>query len=176
MLARGIEHVGITVPNIEEATRYFVEAFGAELLYDTHPRGSEPYRADLEQLLGVPPETELTTFRMLRLPDGPNIELFEYTTPNQRPPICPADLGLQHIAFYVDDIEAACERVRRSGGEVLAGPRDLPGPEAGPENTWWYTRAPWGMTIELVSFPSPQAYETQTPARRWRPGSGQHSR
>jgi catechol 2,3-dioxygenase-like lactoylglutathione lyase family enzyme len=172
MLVRGIEHIGITVPNVDEAARYFAEAFGAELLYDTHPRGSEPFGgAELEQLVGVPPETELITFRMLRLPDGPSIELFEYSTPDQRSAVCPADLGLQHVALYVDDIDLACERIRSSGGEVLVGPRDLPGPEAGPGNQWCYTRAPWGMTIELVTFPSPQAYEKQTTARRWKPGS-----
>jgi catechol 2,3-dioxygenase-like lactoylglutathione lyase family enzyme len=171
-VSRGIEHIGVTVPNVEEATQYFADAFGAELLYDTHPRGSEPYRGrELEELVGVPAGSEVTTFRMLRLPDGPNIELFEYVTPDQREPICPADLGLQHVAFYVDDIEAACERVRRAGGHVLVGPRDLPGPESGAGNQWCYTRAPWGMTIELVTFPSPQAYEGETEARRWRPAA-----
>lgn len=29
---RGIEHVGITVPDLEAASRFFVEAFGAEIL------------------------------------------------------------------------------------------------------------------------------------------------
>jgi catechol 2,3-dioxygenase-like lactoylglutathione lyase family enzyme len=171
-VVKGIEHIGITVPNVDEATRYFAEAFGAELLYDTHPRGSEPFRGrELQTLVGVPAGTELITFRMLRLPDGPSIELFEYSTPDQRPAVSPADLGLQHVAFYVDDIDRACERIRESGGEVLVGPQDLPGPEAGTGNKWCYTRAPWGMTIELVTFPSPQAYEAVTDARRWKPGS-----
>lgn len=34
MNVRAIEHVGITVPDMEAATRFFVEAFGAEKLYD----------------------------------------------------------------------------------------------------------------------------------------------
>lgn len=34
MNVRAIEHVGITVPDLEAATQFFVEAFGAEKLYD----------------------------------------------------------------------------------------------------------------------------------------------
>ena len=34
MAVRAIEHVGITVPDLEEATRFFAEAFGAEMIYD----------------------------------------------------------------------------------------------------------------------------------------------
>jgi catechol 2,3-dioxygenase-like lactoylglutathione lyase family enzyme len=168
--ARWLEHIGITVPDIEEATRYFTDAFDAEVLYDTLQRGSEPYRGpEAEQLLGVPPGTELIAFRMLQLQAGPGIELFEYKATEQRPAVGSADLGLQHFAVYVDDIGAACERVQKAGGQVLVGPRDLPGPESGPGNQWCYTRAPWGTTIELITSPSPMAYEQHTSARRWKP-------
>ena len=34
MTVRAIEHVGITVPDLEAATAFFAEAFGAEYLYD----------------------------------------------------------------------------------------------------------------------------------------------
>lgn len=38
MTIRGIDHVGVTVPSIEQATEFFVRALGAQVLYDTLPR------------------------------------------------------------------------------------------------------------------------------------------
>lgn len=35
MSIRGIDHIGITVPDIEEATRFLIEALGAELIYQS---------------------------------------------------------------------------------------------------------------------------------------------
>lgn len=32
---RGMDHVGITVSDIDEATRFFSDAFGAEVIYDS---------------------------------------------------------------------------------------------------------------------------------------------
>lgn len=36
-----IDHIALTVPNVEEATCFFKQAFGAEVLYDGH-RPSDP--------------------------------------------------------------------------------------------------------------------------------------
>jgi hypothetical protein len=37
--------------------------------------------------------------------------------------------------------------------------------------TYTYARTPWGSTVELVSYPSPQAYEARADLRRWRPSA-----
>ncbi len=167
---RWVDHVGLTVPNVEEATRFFEEAFGATIVYDTHPRGSEPIAGpEIEQMVGIAPGSTLVTFRMLQLPHGPGIELFEYSTVDPRPPLTPADVGVQHFAVYVDDIDAACERIERAGGRVLAPPADLPGPESGAGNKWCYTRTPWDMTLELISVPTPMAFEATSTLKRWHP-------
>jgi catechol 2,3-dioxygenase-like lactoylglutathione lyase family enzyme len=170
-ICRGIEHVGVTVPDIEAATGYFAEAFGASVLYDHMPLGTSPWCGDApEQQLGVPVGTCVLAVRMLRMPDGPNVELFQYTVAGQRSSARPCDLGLQHLALYVDDIDIACDRVRSAGGEILLGPRPFQlEMEAGPGNRWCYTRTPWGMTVELMTFPAPQGYEAHTAIRRWRP-------
>ena len=31
---RGIDHIGITVPDIDAATKFLVEALGAEMIYE----------------------------------------------------------------------------------------------------------------------------------------------
>lgn len=167
---RGIDHVGVTVPDIDAATAFFVDALDAFVLYDTLPADAGPDAGPtVERRLGLPAGTRKLRTRMLALADGPGVELFEFDGPEQRPPARPCDLGLQHLALYVDDLAAAVGRVRSAGGEELAAPARLPGPESGPHNEFVYCRTPWGMTIELLHYPSPQLYEQATVARRWRP-------
>jgi catechol 2,3-dioxygenase-like lactoylglutathione lyase family enzyme len=173
-VARGIEHVGITVPDVEAAARFLIDAFGAEVLYDMpapERAPDDPY-PDEQARLGTRPGARWITTKVLRLGDGPGIELFEYADDEQRPPATPADLGLQHFSVYVDDIDAARELVVDAGGTALEGPLLLPGIESGDGNRWMYVVAPWGGIIELLTLPSPQRYEQETPLRKWRPAEG----
>ncbi len=171
--ARGIEHIGITVPDIEEATAFLVAALDAEILYDMQGPSAETVDEEADRRsqaqLGTRPGTRWIGSRMLRLGDGPSIELFEYADDGQRPSVTASDLGIQHFAVYVDDIDAARDRIVEAGGTAYAGPSLLPGAEAGEHNKWLYTVAPWGSIVELVSRPSPEQYEEATPLRRWRP-------
>ncbi|POM27650.1 Glyoxalase-like domain protein [Actinomadura rubteroloni] len=148
-MSRGIDHIGVTVPDLDAATRFFVEAFDAAVLYDTLRRDDGP---DTGRGLGAPAEVAV---RMLALPGGPGIELFAFRTPRRDP----GDLGRQHIAFYVDDIEAAAARVSRAGGIPLGDPR--PG-----GNRFWYARTPWGGTLELLTHADPRPREQATDRRR----------
>ncbi|MFD7708557.1 VOC family protein [Streptomyces sp. NPDC059785] len=169
-VVRGIDHVGVTVPDIETATAFLVHALGAEVLYDTLRRADGPDSgAPMERRLGVPPGTEQRAVRMLALPHGPGLELFEYAGPRQEGPAVACDLGWQHLAVYVDDLGPAVTRVEEAGGHALSAPGPLPGPEAGERNRMVYTRTPWGSTLELISYPDRQPYEDRTARRRWRP-------
>ncbi|OCR27076.1 glyoxalase [Pseudomonas syringae] len=169
MNVRAIEHVGITVPDMEEATRFFKEAFGAQVLYDMldKPLGGPA----VESGLGIAKGAVIQVIRMLRLGNGPNLELFSYSGVTQANPVVPSDLGIQHICIYVDDIDAAADQLTKAGGILLSQPGDLPGLDAGAGNRYVYTRTPWGSTIELVTYPTAQAYERQTDLRRWRPSN-----
>ncbi|MGJ9403549.1 VOC family protein [Arthrobacter sp. KK5.5] len=167
MSIRAIEHIGITVPDLEQATRFFADAFGAEKIYDML---DEPLAGPaVEAGLGIPAGARIEAIRMLRLGEGPNLELFTYSGTDQREPVVPSDYGLQHFCVYVDDIDAAAERLQAAGGRLLGPPADLPGGDAGQGNRYLYARTPWGSTVELVTYPSAQAYEARTPLRRWRP-------
>jgi catechol 2,3-dioxygenase-like lactoylglutathione lyase family enzyme len=167
MAIRGIEHIGITVPDLEQATSFFAYAFGAEKIYEML---DEPLEGPaVESGLGVPTGARIEAIRMLRLGEGPNLELFTYSGTAQRDPVLPSDYGLQHFCIYVDDIEEAAARLEKAGGQLLSEPGDLPGGDAGEGNQYLYARTPWGSTVELVTYPSPQAYESRIPLRRWRP-------
>jgi catechol 2,3-dioxygenase-like lactoylglutathione lyase family enzyme len=178
MITRGIDHVGVTVPDIDAATTFFVDAFDAVVIYDLIVDGAilspddgrvEHTTVDLSAILGVPRAAEIRSQRMLRLGNGPSLELFKYMNAPQSPVAAPNDFGLQHVALYVDDIEEAASRVEGAGGVLLKGPNDLPGLEAGSGCRYLYTRAPWGTTIELITYPGTQRYESTTAVRRWTP-------
>lgn len=65
---RGIDHIGITVPDMEQATEFFVNAFDAIYMYDIidAPIGG----AWIEEGLGVTVGTTIQDIRVLRLERG----------------------------------------------------------------------------------------------------------
>lgn len=174
---RAIDHVGLTVPDIEQAARFFTEALGAEPLYEmapSQPPTDENLRLEQAQL-GTRPGTRWRRALMMRLGDGPCIELFDYEDPNRRPAVTATDLGVQHFAIYVDDIDAVKDRMVAAGATSMEGPSQLNGPEAGEGNQWLYVQAPWGGLIELVTYPSAQPWEQTTRLRRWKPAPAPES-
>ncbi|WIB59368.1 VOC family protein [Curtobacterium sp. MCLR17_007] len=168
-VVRGVDHIGLTVPDIDQATDFFVDGFDAVALYDRFLR-SEPVRGDLDvqRRLGIPHTMAQGALRMLALPNGPGLELFEYHGRGQRAAARPSDLGWQHVAFYVDDLDRALARVEAIGGHRYADPRDLGGNESGAGNRFVYVGTPWGSTLELITYPTPQEAEMGAPRRKWR--------
>ena len=165
---RGIDHIGLTVPDLEAATRFLVDGLQATVLYDTY-RADQPPR-DSKQIhdrLGIPNTMAQRAIRMIGLPNGPGIELFQYRGPDQRAAVVPSDIGWQHIGLYVDDLDSALARVEAAGARRNADPQDLAGPEAGAGNRFVYVRTPWGSTIELISYPTPQPYLADAPRPKW---------
>ena len=84
-MTRGIDHIGMTVPSIEEATRFFKEAFEAQVSYDVQRPEHQPMEGEeVEQQLDLPSGRKIVHMRLLRLGNGPSIELFELAaSPNQ---------------------------------------------------------------------------------------------
>lgn len=169
-VVRGMDHVGITVPDLDAASRFFEEAFDAKPLYDSIKRSDPSFEGPkAEAMLGLAPGTALITMRMMQLGNGPGLELFEMRGPDQRPAARPSDFGFQHVAVYVDDIDYATKRFIGAGGTMISAPNEMTGLEKGKNDVWRYGRAPWGSVIELTCYPSPEEYERETPLRRWKP-------
>lgn len=164
---RGVDHIGITVPDLDKATKFFQDAFGAKVLYDM--LDAPLSGALIEDALDVPKGTVLEAIRMMQLGQSCSLELFSYSHVEQRKPVIPSDYGLQHFCVYVEDIDAAKAKFEKAGGKCFGEPMDLPGADAGAGNKFLYCRAPWGTIIELVTWPSAQAYESRTMLRRWKP-------
>lgn len=149
---RGVHHVGITVPDIEQATRFFVDVLGCQEICSLPGVSGEGMW--MTENLGVHPRAEVTAIRLLRCGSGANLELSEYVAPDQRTePAGNADIGSCHVAFQVDDLPAAVDHLRANGVEIQGEPKLVTeGPRAGA--TWVYFRAPWGSQLELVTASS----------------------
>jgi catechol 2,3-dioxygenase-like lactoylglutathione lyase family enzyme len=164
---RGTDHIGFTVPDLDEAVQFFVEVIGCEAFYDLGPFQSE---GDwMTEHLNVHPRAVMRRLKFLRCRNGSNFEIFEYDSPDQnRTPPRNSDVGGHHLAFYVDDMAAALDHLRRHGVRILGEPTVR---ESGPSGgqTWVYFLSPWGMTLELVSYPRGKAYERDTNRRLWHP-------
>jgi catechol 2,3-dioxygenase-like lactoylglutathione lyase family enzyme len=161
----GTDHIGFTVPDLDEAVDFFVRVIGCEVFYSMGPVQSDgSYMADR---LNVHPRARIKEIKVLRCRNGANFEIFQYESPDQCSQLPKnSDIGGHHLAFYVDDMEAAVEYLKGHGLEVFGAPEyKTKGPDGG--EAWVYFLAPWGMQLELVSYPKGKNYEKETDARLW---------
>lgn len=168
---RGTEHVGFTVPDLDEATAFFVDIIGCEAFYELGPFVAEDDW--MAKHLNVHPRTVMKRLRFFRCRHGSNFEIFEFSAPEQRT-MQPynSDIGGHHLAFYVDDIDTAVRYLKMNGVRILGTPTvRVGGPSAG--QTWVYFLTPWGMQLELVSFPDGKAYEKDATRKLWHPANPQ---
>lgn len=166
----GTDHVGFTVPDIEAATRFFVDVIGCSLVFEIGP-----FRSDddwMQVQLGVDPRAVIRSLRMFRCKTGPSFEIFEYELAGESViPPRNSDVGGHHLAFYVDDIKAAVAYLKSQGIRVQGDPVMM---ETGPTTglTWVYFLSPWGMQLELVSYPAGMAVTNEKPGLLWSPKDG----
>jgi catechol 2,3-dioxygenase-like lactoylglutathione lyase family enzyme len=164
---RGTDHIGFTVPDLDQAVDFFVNVLGCEPFYELGP-----FQSDSDWMkvhLNIHPRAVMRRLKFLRCANGSNFEIFEYEAPDQnKAQPKNSDVGGHHLAFYVDDIDAALVYLRNKGVRILGEPTvRTSGPSAG--QTWIYFLAPWGMQFELVSYPNGKGYEKETQRRLWHP-------
>jgi catechol 2,3-dioxygenase-like lactoylglutathione lyase family enzyme len=118
-----LTHLGICVSDLERSLRFYRDVLGCD----------EVGRLELE---GEPTATlngmRETKVRLVFLErDGWRLELFAFSVPGWIGPQEPRpmnQLGLTHLAFRVDDLDAVCAQVEAAGGRLLSNTRlDLPG-------------------------------------------------
>jgi catechol 2,3-dioxygenase-like lactoylglutathione lyase family enzyme len=153
---RGTDHIGFTVPNLDEADDFLVNVLGCERVYTLGPF----IREDdwMQTQLGVHPRTVMRRLNFYRLGFGSNLEVFEYDAADGAlPQPRNSDIGGHHLAIYVDDFEDALAYLRSHNVEIMGEPVDSSGPSEG--QRWVYFKTPWGMQFELVSYPHGKQYE-----------------
>jgi catechol 2,3-dioxygenase-like lactoylglutathione lyase family enzyme len=162
----GTDHIGFTVPDLDEAHDFFVRVLGCTHVYTLGPFA---HHDDwMREHLNVHPRTVMRQLRFYRCGTGANFEVFEYQPADGQAPIPRnSDIGGHHLAFYVDDLDAAVEYLHSEGIRVLGEPTASRNASEG--QRWVYFLSPWGMQFELVNFPDGKAYEKDAEVLLWNP-------
>ena len=136
-----IDHVEIIVDDLDAATAFFLD-LGLVVVGQAELEGEW-----LGRLIGL--EGVKTAVVMLRIPGGQtNLELAKFYTPPDengiRPPLANT-LGIRHIAFAVEDIEAIVATLKHKGVEFFSDIYNY-------ENSYklCYLRGPEGIILELA--------------------------
>ena len=157
--ARHVDHVGITVPDLDAAIQFFENALGADLLWNLGPFDETPTGVKIHSI----------HIAMLRLGPNLNVELMAFDADaQQRTMPSNIDYGATHIAFFVNDLEAAAKSLKEHGAELLKGPIDAKGDVKQGERIWYF-KTPWGAFMEILWRPDHLGYEEQTKNRLFQP-------
>ena len=119
---RGHDHTGLTVPSMKEGLDFFVGVMGCKQAMEFGPF-SDDKGTFMKDTVNVNPRAVIKQIAMVRCGTGSNIELFEYTSPDQQV-VMPknSDIGGYHIAFYVDNIQKAADYLKSKGVKTFNGP------------------------------------------------------
>ena len=156
---RSVDHVAYTVPDLDQAVAFFVDWLGGELIFKDGPFRDAGDAMTVR--LNVDPRASCR-LAMVRLGPTMNLELFEYQAPEQIESFPRnSDVGGSHLAFYVDDIDAAFDYLSGVPGVVIQGeaPHGVhpDSPVAG--QRWFYFLTPFGLQMELTSSPGGRFYQ-----------------
>ncbi len=164
----GLDHVGLTVPDLDAAVAFFAGVLGCPQVLTFGPIADDT-GTFMTDALGVHPRARIERVAMIRTGRGSNIELFEYSSPDQQA-FAPknSDVGAFHLAFYVRDIAAAKAFLDAKGVVTRMGPIPISdGPIAG--QSILYFEAPWGLNLEIISYPDGMAYAADAEILLWDP-------
>lgn len=168
LTARNVHHVGLTVPDLDEAIEFFVDAIECDVLYRKGPFGDSDGDS-MKRRLDVHSDAT-ASLAMLRCGPTTNLELFEWDAPDQdETPTKNSDIGAMHLGLQVEDIDSAVEALTdRDDVTVLDTPQtNDDGPTAG--LTYVYCRVEWGLYLELVEAPDRMPYADDTDERLYGP-------
>ncbi|KRG37815.1 glyoxalase [Stenotrophomonas panacihumi] len=92
----GIHHVAIIASDYPRSRHFYTEILGLRVIHEVYRDTRHSWKLDLA------------------LPDGSQVELFSFPAPPPRPSR-PEAQGLRHLAFRVDDLDAAVARLTAAG-------------------------------------------------------------
>ena len=139
-------HTSFTVSDLDRTVGYFVDALGFELI-SRAPRDS----AVISRITGVAgADIEVAYVQG----PGHRLELIQYRAPEDRGRVrsLPCDTGFAHVAFDVDDIDAAIAASAPHGVLPIGDPVPIDrGPNKGGRVV--YMRDADDVTVELIEKP-----------------------
>jgi len=140
-------HTSFTVSDLDRSIAFFRDALGFEVTSKA-PRNPDV----VSRITGIPGTEMLIAF--VRGP-GHSLELIQYLGPKEgrgRVRSLPCDVGFAHVAFDVDDIDAAVAAAGEHGVHVIGEIAVIDqGPNAGGRVA--YLRDQDGVTVEFIQKP-----------------------
>jgi catechol 2,3-dioxygenase-like lactoylglutathione lyase family enzyme len=140
-------HLGLCVGDLERSRRFYVEGLGF----------TEYARFEIDRPIAeVDPPCHLTSFFVEK--DGLRIELLDFRSPAAfgTPSTRRNQLGLTHLSFVVDDVDAAAAELVGYGGRIVDGTRSGQDDPAGVQIV--FLEDPDGTRVELMRLAEGQAW------------------
>ena len=136
-------HTSFTVSNLDRTVAFFRDALGFAVTSKA-PRNSTL----IERITGVDGADVMIAYVR---GSGHNLELIEYSGPNDRTAVYPkpCDVGFAHVAYDVDDIDAAIAAAASHDVKPIGAVTTIDqGPNQGSRVA--YLRDPDGIAIEFI--------------------------
>jgi len=163
----GLDHVGIVVPNAQEAADFLMEVFDAEFDWEVK-RDPQPTAGERgwSAIFDVHPDAYMPHVIMLKCGDQAltqYVEIFEWKSPDQRLPDGKnnwhkfSDIGNSYISFTVKDLDKVIAHIKEQvipkwkGTRLIQDP-PMQFPLRGEICTSTFLVSPWGMWIELTCW------------------------
>jgi len=153
----GLDHIGLTVPDVAAAVNFYQDVFGAKVIFHMGPLDSrdmpktESGKDWTAAYINV--EDANVEFVGIELVPGLVMEIYQYHRPeggNRKPPKN-SDYGGHHIALRVADVVEAAQYMQSKGFTLMDGPIVPPdGPLEGSKA--WYLLDPWNNQFELMEY------------------------
>ena len=147
-----IDHVNLVVDDLETMTAFYRDVLGLSVTKRVTISG-----AWIGAVVGLGDVHADVVY--LDFPAGPRIELIKYNRPAlNRPPNVdlPNAPGIRHLAFKVDDIDAAAERLRLAGIKLFSDVQTVPDAQVtyagGVRKRLVYFQDPEGNLLELCEY------------------------
>ncbi len=164
MAPRALNHIGLTVPDIDAAIRWYGEIFGFQLIMG--PRKLEPQQhetSETRQIFG--PRFKKALQAHLVTANGVGLELFQFIDPPDQAPENNMEYwkhGFWHICFTDPDIEVLARKIEESGGRLRSGIANF---VPGTDRKLIYCEDPFGNVIELFSHSYEQTFSNWLPSQ-----------
>lgn len=144
MLAKGLDHIAITVSDTERSKEFYCGLLGLEQVEQHQLDG-----AKIEQALGVVGARAQSTRLAAKGTPTILIDLMEFKTPVQEPHLAPTGaVGSTHFCLAVDGLSEAFARLQADGVEFVSEPVTFELTEG--SVTVVFTHDPDGNVVELV--------------------------
>jgi catechol 2,3-dioxygenase-like lactoylglutathione lyase family enzyme len=148
----GINHVGVTVRDLDRTLAFYREFFGIEPLFQGLGEN-----ADISRSVGL--DDVRVRFAFIDL-GNTRMELLQYERPlgRQTQDMRNCDVGAIHVCFDVDDLMAKYEQLKAGGIQFITSPIRLDenqGTLAGLE--YVYFRDPDGLMLQMYEMPKSES-------------------